>query len=888
VAELAGEPVMLSQRMAQLRGLRDRAVLALKYERIARARRAPIDEHSVLYESFSGNGMLCNPEAIFRSLLADEDMHHLRHTWVLASLDDYASTVAEFADDPRVRFVELESPQYYAALATAKYVVNNATFPPQFGKREGQIYLNTWHGTPLKAMGYEVPHGALDTGNIVRNLASADYLLAPNDRTEQMYLDAYRMRNLYRGKIIRAGSPRVDRQFGSDEERTAIKNRLREAGVELDDAQQVVLFAPTWKGNFYAPTNDVRQLRAVLDELSAQIDTRKYRLLLKVHQRVYRYAAADPALRGMLVPDAIPANQVLGVTDVLVTDYSSIFVDFLATGRPILFYAPDIDDYEAARGLDLPVEQWPGPVCRAVDELAGALKQLGSGSADDPACAHAPAYAAARERFTAREDGEAARHVIDIVFRGHAEDHDVAEGFGDSRTPLLIYLGGMRANGISRSALCLLDNLDYDRYDVTVTYQHTRLTSKRKLIDQINPRARHFPRIGGINGGKIGVHGLLKVERRSTQQFRRSTARHAELLRDEWARSYGASEFDYVADFSGYDPLWTQLFGYRSKGVFSIWMHSDMRSESQNPGKSSRHHACLKAVSGLYGTADRLVSVSPALAEVNREKLADVATPERFTYARNTIDYHMILHLGFGADVDGARPAADAEHTGQDVDAGPAAVAADLTDLSGSVNRLVTLHGVDAVGDEVQRRLTIADVLPPAPGVRTFVTAGRLSPEKNHERLIRAFDVVHRRDAATRLVILGSGVLQARLAALVDKLGLTAAVRLAGYRESPYGVLANSDCYVLSSDYEGQPMTLLEASVLGLPVVTTDFDTVRGALPEGHGRIVSPTVDGLAEGMLAFLRGNIPSHPFDYAGYNRDATQEFYRAIGAEGEGSSR
>ena len=61
--------------------------------------------------------------------------------------------------------------------------MNNATFPPQFGKRKGQVYLNTWHGTPLKAMGYDIRGGAVDTRNVARNLLSADYLLAPNDDT---------------------------------------------------------------------------------------------------------------------------------------------------------------------------------------------------------------------------------------------------------------------------------------------------------------------------------------------------------------------------------------------------------------------------------------------------------------------------------------------------------------------------------------------------------------------------------------------------------------------------------------------------------------------------------------------------------------------------------
>jgi glycosyltransferase involved in cell wall biosynthesis len=116
---------------------------------------------------------------------------------------------------------------------------------------------------------------------------------------------------------------------------------------------------------------------------------------------------------------------------------------------------------------------------------------------------------------------------------------------------------------------------------------------------------------------------------------------------------------------------------------------------------------------------------------------------------------------------------------------------------------------------------------------------------------------------------------------VIEELGLTSAVNLAGHQPNPYVIVTNSDCFVLSSDYEGQPMVLLEALILGRPIVTTSFGSVRGALPEGYGKIVARNTEALAEGMRSFLRGGVAAKPFDYAAYNRDATEEFYHAIGA-------
>ena len=362
----------------------DRVRTAARYERIAWRRRAPVVEGQVLYEAFSGNGMLDNPEAIFRNLLNAPDQQHLKHVWVLNDLDAYRSTVARYRDDPRVTFVRYGSDGYEEALARSQYLVNNATFPPQFGKREGQVYLNTWHGVPLKHMGYDIPGGGPATRNIIRNFVNADFLLSANDfMTTRMYESAYKLRGIYRGRIIQEGSPRIDRQFLGDAERSAVRNRLRRRGVRVDDDRETVLYAPTWRGSFYAPVNDAVQLLNRVRRLDRLIDTDRYRVLLKVHQRVHEFAARHPELRDLLVPNDLPTNEMLGLTDVLVTDYSSIFYDFLPTGRPVLFFQPDEQLYSGDRGLYQSLDSLPGPVSHTIDALARHLSALGAGGDDD-------------------------------------------------------------------------------------------------------------------------------------------------------------------------------------------------------------------------------------------------------------------------------------------------------------------------------------------------------------------------------------------------------------------------------------------------------------------------------------------------------------------------
>jgi glycosyltransferase involved in cell wall biosynthesis len=166
-------------------------------------------------------------------------------------------------------------------------------------------------------------------------------------------------------------------------------------------------------------------------------------------------------------------------------------------------------------------------------------------------------------------------------------------------------------------------------------------------------------------------------------------------------------------------------------------------------------------------------------------------------------------------------------------------------------------------------------------GAVWFATVGRFSTEKNQSRLIRAFALTHRSHPETRLILVGYGPLRSALERLIVGLGLTNSVFIAGPYRNPFPILAAADCFVLSSDYEGQPMVILEAAIAGLPIVSVDFGSIRDALPEGGIHIVGQDDESLAAGMLAYLRGEVAPSRLDVDRYNLEARSEFVRAITA-------
>lgn len=832
--------------------------------------RRPIAQQSVLYESFAGNGALCNPEAIFRSLLALSEFADLEHVW---ALDEASMTsdpiVTEFAGNDRVRFVTRESREYYRSISTCRWLVNNATFPLRFSKRQGQTYLNTWHGTPLKAMGYDMPNGARESRNVLRNFLMADYLVAANPHMTDMYRRAYRLDGIYQGRIIETGYPRIDYQFGNDADHAETRTLLRSRGLSIGDGS-VVLYAPTWRGtSFSAAKAQVGMLKRLLDAAAQRDDLRDTSVILKVHQSVYDQAAADPSLSAYLVPNDVPTNKTLALADVLVTDFSSVFFDFLASRRPVVFYAPDLADYSESRGLYLEVDDWPGPSTNQPDQAAALIAGAIVGSSPDSDSGRSQADPSmATARFCPHEDGQATERVIDVVFRGNDNGANVTSDFSTDKTSLLIYPGSLKPNGITNSAVNLLEHIDHDAYDVTVLLLDTGDRGRRANERRIDPRVRILYRLGGMGGSKLALPSRNAVVARGDEANVPLRNQVTAALSNEWRRCVGSARFDHIVDFGGYFGLMDHILLQGEARSHSIWQHNDLAADSRREVNGTRtQDKVLRSVFGAYAGFDHIVSVSEALSKVNRDNLGEYADPDKFTFAPNTINADRIMQAAQGGH---AVPAQPELRTGVP------------TNLAESIEQLIHEYEPEAVTAELRTALALEKWMPFENGVTTFITAGRLSPEKNQLRLIDAFAQVHLERPDTRLVILGSGPLRNQLVGRIAELGIDRSVILTGQQSNPYAFLDRADCFVLSSDYEGQPMVILEAKIVGLPVVSTAFDSVSGALSAHDGLIVPRSIDGLADGLRAYLAGEVPTSVFDPDAYNEAAMQQFYRAIGAE------
>ena len=161
-----------------------------------------LKEYTILYECREGKSMTGNAYALYNYICSDKRYSKFNHIWVVDS-NEKKVKFEEENKFKKTRFVVIHSREYLKALASSKYLINNSTFPSYFQSKEGQIYINTWHGTPLKHMGKDIVEEPLSTRNITRNFVHADYLVMPNRYTTDIFKRAYYIDGIYEGEIIR-------------------------------------------------------------------------------------------------------------------------------------------------------------------------------------------------------------------------------------------------------------------------------------------------------------------------------------------------------------------------------------------------------------------------------------------------------------------------------------------------------------------------------------------------------------------------------------------------------------------------------------------------------------------------------------------------------------
>jgi CDP-glycerol glycerophosphotransferase (TagB/SpsB family) len=254
-------------------------------------------------------------------------------------------------------------------METAKYLITEVYFPEGWVKRPGQVCINIWHGTPLKKLGLAKNYRARHRdGNTQRNFIDADYLLYPNDYTREHMLESYKVKNLMHGKTLMLGYPRSGGMLAASHgDLTELKARLAPKG------ERIYAYMPTWKD--YLPVEEVvgesRELLEYLDENMADDQI----LYVNLHHKVSDSLDYSCFRKIKKFPADVDSYELLAATDALVTDYSSVFYDYLVLRRQIILYCADYEKYKKVRGTYMEISELPFDKALTKEDVLEALNR---------------------------------------------------------------------------------------------------------------------------------------------------------------------------------------------------------------------------------------------------------------------------------------------------------------------------------------------------------------------------------------------------------------------------------------------------------------------------------------------------------------------------------
>ncbi|GAJ57398.1 hypothetical protein B23_0587 [Geobacillus thermoleovorans B23] len=300
-------------------------------------------------------------------------------------------------------------------MARARFWVTNCRLPLWIPKPSHTIYLQTWHGTPLKKLAHdieEVHMPGTDTEkykrNFSRDVEKWDYLISPNAYSTRVFAGAFRFP---KEKMLETGYPRND--FLYTHNNPSYIRQLKER-LQLPMDKKVILYAPTWRDNqFYEKGKYKFNLQLDLRRLQQELGDR-YIVLLRMHYLVAEQFDLSPH-RGFAYDFSKHEDirELYLLADLLVTDYSSVFFDYANLKRPMIFFVYDIEEYrDTLRGFYFDFErEAPGPLVKTTEGLIQAIKAIEEGSYPVDTRLQ-PFY----ERFCHWEDGHAAERVAKRIF----------------------------------------------------------------------------------------------------------------------------------------------------------------------------------------------------------------------------------------------------------------------------------------------------------------------------------------------------------------------------------------------------------------------------------------------------------------------------------------
>ena len=306
-------------------------------------------ERIIVFDSYMGKQYSCNPRAIYEYMLEHFPREGIRYVWAFCDTQQGRNLI----HDPHTRICRYYSLKHLWYACIADVQITNFNFVPAEKRR--QIRVETWHGGGCyKKVGSEIEYQSKQYGRYIQRKYNSITCFISSSRyfTDKVIREQFG----YTGEVLGIGMPRNDLLLlpGKREEKAAAVR----AGLEICADSFVVLYAPTYRDftdKRFEPLDPDRLRQAVKNRFGREVV-----ILYRGHHLSLDHGRCDQFINVNDYPDM---QELLLISDMLISDYSSSIWDYSFTGRPCFLYAPDLAEYTLYRGFDVDIHEWGFPVC---------------------------------------------------------------------------------------------------------------------------------------------------------------------------------------------------------------------------------------------------------------------------------------------------------------------------------------------------------------------------------------------------------------------------------------------------------------------------------------------------------------------------------------------
>ncbi len=705
-----------------------------------------------------------------------------------------------------VKILVYGSDQYYKKLYEAKFLICNCALPNNFIKKQNQVYINIVDEIPLIHIGRDNKISSYSLGNMQRNFLMADYVICANEYTLNIIRKAYMLDNIYNGKYIICGLPKNDIFFQKNKQEK-LKKKINPKNLKI------IVYAPV-KRNKTHIEEQKNEIKKLLQYLNNNLDE-DYLVYSKIDKKIkINYEEFNKIKK---FPKKYEFNQVLSISNVFITDYSSSLFDYSIMNNQIISYMYDIKTFKEEIGLYLNIEEEPSIF--ATNNLEKLLYKIKNN--DDISNNNL-------KKYILNELGDATSNICNILINKLPSKVIDAKEFNNNKENVVIFTGSLIKNGITSALKGLINNIDLTKRNYYLTFFKDEVKKNNYLLNEFPKDINYIP----IDGEKIVNKKEDEVLRLFYEEniYNKKNLKIIEnVYKREINRLYPNIKFDYAIDFQGYNKEIINLF-MQINSIKIRYTHSNLKEEFKI--RQNIHMPSLKLA---YQNYDKVIAIRENMDEEINNCFADVK-PKKLEIVHNLNNIEDIICKS-------NLPIEFEQKTYSNISK-----------------------------DKLENILN-------NPKIIKFINIARFSKEKGLDRLINCFNEFCinnnlKEDQVYLIIIGGHGKEFENICKQVQNMNLKNVIIIKNIR-NPLSILKKCNLFVLSSYYEGLPITIMEALILNIPVVTVDIEP-KYFFRQGYVYLVENSEKGIIDGMNDYINGKINNlKRFDAMEFNKKALKEF-------------